>query len=418
MTITKVDAILLSYRLPEPLRLSYHGGERVVIKRDAMIIRVKTDKGFTGYAPGQASEKCKNIVDTLIGPFLVGKQLKDPDALRVLFRAKGSSDPYAGKVFAMCEIALWDALGRQHDLPVSELIGGRVRDRIKLYGSGGMYMPPEGYARESESVAEMGFRAYKMRPGMAPDTDVEAVRVIRDAVGPDVEIMVDAHTWWRMGNRSYQLPAVEMTAARMSEYDIYWLEEPVPPEDHDALLALKRQGIVPIASGEHENTDEGYFDLIDRECVDFVQQDIVCQGGYSSCQRVLGELSKTSLKFAFHSWGTLLEVMAAAQIGICWPEHLVEWLEYPCHRYSNNGVERKGMYPFDLASEILKAPLEVSGGDLVVPRSPGLGVEVDESVFDRYPWIPGPWSTFTLVDPPGSFAVTGDHTAKWGDDSK
>ncbi len=415
MRIKRVDAFLLSYPLPEPLQLSYYGGNRTILKRDAMLIRVETESGIVGHAPGQASEKAKQAIDKDVAPFLLGRVLADPDALRVQFL--GSSERAAGnaKFYSAVEVALYDALGKHRGVPVSELLGGRVRDRIRVYGSGGMYMPPEQYAAEARAIADLGFKAYKMRPGMGPEQDLEAVRQIREAVGPDVDIMVDAHTWWRMGNRSYDMETVSRLAEQLAEYDIYWLEEPVHPDDHSALRQLKEREIVAIASGEHEPSYEGFHDLISRQCADFVQADIVCQGGYTSAKRIFAMLEKEELRFAFHSWGTDLEVMAAAHLGICWPESVVEWLEFPCHRYPGHAEspQREGMYPFDLASEILKTRPVIENGDLVVSTAPGLGVEVDESVIQRYPWIPGPWSRFHLIDPPGSFAVTGDHTQKW-----
>ena len=115
------------------------------------------------------------------------------------------------------------------------------------------------------------------------------------------------------------------------------------------------------------------------------------------------------LRFAFHSWGTTLEVLAAAQFGVCWPADLVEWLEYPC--YANAG--RPGMYPFPLADEILKEPLDIVNGHLRVPDRPGLGIEIDERVVDEYPFVPGPWSYFEIKSPPETIAVTGDHSLKW-----
>jgi L-alanine-DL-glutamate epimerase-like enolase superfamily enzyme len=415
MKIARLDAILLSYRLPEPLRLTYFGGERVIYKRDAMLIRLETESGTVGYAPGQGSERAQQIIDRMIAPFLVGRTLADPDALRVQFHSLPVVNLTVSKMYSAVEVALYDALGKKRDLPVSELMGGRVRDHIRLYGSGGMYMPAAEYAAEAKSIAAQGFSAYKLRPGLGPEEDVEIVRQIRESVGPDVEIMVDAHTWWRMGNRSYSAETCEEVARKMAEYEIAWLEEPVPPDDHDALLALRQKGIVPVASGEHEQSEARFLDLIGRECVDFVQMDIVCQGGYGLARRLFAEIARHELKFAFHSWGTQLEVMAAAQVGICWPATVVEWLEYPCHRYQKDGVSRAGMYPFDLAWEILKTPLKVEDGELIVPALPGLGVEVDEAVIDRYPWIPGAWSSFTLIDPPGEWQVTSDHSLPWDD---
>jgi L-alanine-DL-glutamate epimerase-like enolase superfamily enzyme len=291
---------------------------------------------------------------------------------------------------------------------VSELIGGRVRDRIRLYGSAGMYMPAGAYAAEASAVEKLGFRAYKMRLGSGAEQDLEAVRQTRGAVGPDFELMVDAHTWWRMGDRSYSLESIESLARQMAAYDVAWLEEPLPPDDHAAYLAFREKEILPLASGEHEPSEASFLDLILSGAVDYVQMDVCCQGGYSLGRRLLAQVSNQNLRFAFHSWGTALEVVAAAHLGICWPETVVEWLEYPC--YSSPG--RAGMYPFPLAAEILSEPLQLDAGHLVVPRLAGLGVKVDESVVDRYPWIPGPWSHFRTDSPAETHGVSSDHSIR------
>src|ERR1044071_4889762 len=108
--------------------------------------------------------------------------------------------------------------------------------------------------------------------------------------------------------------------------------------------------------------------------------EVCCQGGCGLGRRLWAEIARMELRFAFHSWGTALEVVAAAHIGICWPETVVEWLEYPCY----STPEHQFMYPFPLAEEIVKQPLEIVNGNLVVPTGPGFGVEVDESVIERY----------------------------------
>jgi len=409
MRISSVRAFLLSYPFPEPLRLPFWGGERTIVKRDAMFVRVETANGLVGYAPAAASETAHETIQSVVAPFLEGRALADPDALRVLFMAGPGADPEVAKVYCAVEIALYDLAGKALGVPVSELLGGRVRDHIRLYGSAGMYMPPEGFAAEAVAIAQLGFRAYKMRPALGPEQDVEAVRLMRQATGPDFDLMVDAHSWWRMGDRSYSSTTVEQAARQMAAYHIAWLEEPLPPAAHADYAWLKEKDIVPLASGEHEPSEESYFHLMDSRAVDYVQMDICCQGGYPTGRRLLAEIARQGLRFAFHSWGTALEVIAAAHLGICWPDTVVEWLEYPC--YSAPG--RAGMYPFPLAAEILKQPLPVEAGDLLVSRAPGLGVEVDESVVDRYPWIPGPWSFFRTDSPPEIRAVMSDHSIPW-----
>lgn len=411
LKITRVQSFLLSYPFEAPIKLSYHGGERTIMKRDAMLIRVETEKGLVGYAPGQGSERAKNAIDDVIAPFLTGRNLGDVDALRVLFLKCPGVDEYVAKMYCSVEIALLDIVGKAKGLPVSELVGGRVRDRIRLYGSAGMYMPPEKYAEEAAAIAGLGFRAYKMRPALGPDEDIRTVKLMREATGGTFDLMIDAHTWWRMGDKNYSRETVERMAEQLAEYEIAWLEEPMPPDDHEAYRKLKEANYVPLASGEHEPSEQRFLDLILNEAVDYVQMDVVCQGGFPIVRRILPEIANAGLKFAFHSWGTALEVVAAAQIGICWPETVVEWLEFPCY----STTTRAGMYPFPIAAEILKDALQIDMGDLIVSRASGLGVEVDESVIERYPWIPGPWSSFTLESPQGTWNVTGDHAVRWAD---
>src|SRR4051812_10722072 len=203
MRITSVRSFLMSYPLPHPVKIGFLGGERTIVKRDAMLIRVTTDNGLVGYAPGPGSEIAHQAIERVIGPFLVDRVLADPDALRVQFFDLPGSDQEMRKTYCVVEVALYDLAAKAQGVPLSELLGGRVRNDIRLYGSAGMYMDPVGYAEEAAAVASLGFKAYKMRPGRGPEQDVETVRLMRKAVGPDMDLMVDAHTWWRMGDRSY-----------------------------------------------------------------------------------------------------------------------------------------------------------------------------------------------------------------------
>jgi L-alanine-DL-glutamate epimerase-like enolase superfamily enzyme len=408
--LLRVQPFLMSFPFPEPIRLPFYGGERTIVKRDAMLIRVETSTGMVGHAPGPGSERVFTAIRDVVAPFLEGVTLADPDALRIRFGSgPGKGDRDLMRAYGAVEVALWDIYAKSFSVPISEVVGGRVRERIKLYGSAGMYQPPEKFAEEAAAIASLGFRAYKMRPALGPDEDIRTVELMRKAVGANVDLMIDAHAWWRMGDRSYSPETVARVAEAMAEFDPLWLEEPLPPADHAAYADLRAQEFVPLAGGEHEPDEDGFIDLIDSDCVDYVQMDVVCQGGFAMAKRLFHRIAHRQLRFAFHAWGTDLELLAAAQLGICWPDTVVEWLEYPC--YTDNG--KPGMYPFPLATDILKHPLQIERGELIVPREPGFGIEVNEAVIEKYPWIPGPWSFFRLDSPAQTLAVVGDHSIPW-----
>lgn len=403
MKITNVEGILMSYPMPEKIELPFWGGIRSILKRDAMLIRVKTDTGLIGYAPGPAFERAKHEIDTIVKTFLVGK---DPLQWKSF---NFNASPEVEKTYYAVEVALLDLVGKYEGCSISELMGGRVRPKIKLYGSAGMYMPPEKYAEEAYAIQQMGFSAYKMRPGLGPTEDLRTVELMRKATDPDMKLMVDAHTWWRMGDKSYSPQMIHDLARSMKLHNPYWLEEPLPPEDHEAYAELKGKGYVVVATGEHEQELQGFEDLATRNACDFLQMDVCCQGGFEMGLKVFDLARDHNMKFAFHSWGTTLEVLAAAQLGVCRGESVVEWLEYPC--YSSPG--KTGMYPFPLSDEILKEPLAIEKGYLTLPEGHGLGIEINEEVIHRYPFIPGPWSFFHQTSPKQTIAVTGDHSVKW-----
>ena len=157
-----------------------------------------------------------------------------------------------------------------------------------------------------------------MRSGIGPEKDLETVRRMREAVGPDFDLMVDAHTWWRMGDRNYVQSTIDNLAEELAAHNVAWLEDPLPPTDHEGYRRLKDLDLIPVAAGVHEPDEPGYLDLLDG--VDYLQMDIVSQGGYPTARRFLTEIHRAGLKFGFHSWGTALEVIAAAHFGICLPD--------------------------------------------------------------------------------------------------
>ena len=367
MKITSVEAYLLSCPSPDDK----------IPKRDAMLVRISTDAGLFGYAPAPPNPAAKQIIDLLIAPFLTGCTIGDPDALRILFQQGPGNDAEAGRVYSAVEIALYDLVGKERHLPISELVGGRVRDRIRLYASGTHGYGPAGASAGPEAVRarDLGFTAYKVRLGGGPEAAAAAIRNVGEAAGPDLDLMATAF------GCGYSKDAATTLAREVSALRLRWLEDPLPAGDHQAYARLRELGLVPLASGSQEPNELRFLDLIDTAAVDYVQMDLVRQGGYATARRLFPDIARAGLRFAFSTAasnqpGTALDLIAAAHLGVCWPESMVRWLEYPLDSLF-----------FPPASEILKQPLAMERGHLMVPRGPGLGVDVDESVIWRYPWV-------------------------------
>ena len=265
-------------------------------------------------------------------------------------------------------------------------------------GSTGVPLSAEAHVAEALLCArELGLTAYKMRLTGDLADDVAAIQAVRNFASADLDIMLDA------GGR-YSGASAEALAKKLKSCAIRWLENPF--EGHQALLELKQLALIPLAAGRREPNELRYMDLIDTRAVDYVQMDLVAQGGYATARRLFPDIARAGLRFAFR-WISARRSNwpQRRNLGACWPESMVRWLEYPLYLTGT----RKFLYPFPLAAEILKHPLPVERGSLVVPNGPGLGVDIDESVIWRYPWSAGPWSYFNLDSPAATWALTADN---------
>ncbi len=407
MKISDLKAVLLSCPMPEPVELPFHGGKRTIFKRDALYLKVSAGNDLVGFSPGAASEATVNLVNGNLRELLVGREVGDPSGFvaEVCDRVGSTAFAAAGAV----EVALFDLWGKAEGCSVTEFLGGRKQDTVRCYGSAGMYQPAEQYAAEAAAVCEAGYTAYKYRPALGPDEDVRTVQLMREALGLEVGICMDAHAWWRMGNHSYGAITTEEVARAVADLGVTWLEEPLPVEDRSAYAALRAKKIVPIAAGEHEHDVEGFRKLVDGGCVDFAQADVSHHGGFSGITEILRNCQRKQVAFAFHNWGTALETVVDALVGSCFPRETAAWLEYPEYAHRDSRV----MYPFPLSDELVPdAPTPVNG-ELPLPNGSGLGVTVDEAMVDKYPYRPGPWSIFELESPPTKLALSGDHALPW-----
>ena len=411
MIIKSIEPHLLSCPLPEPVIFRFYGGQRTIYKRDAMVVRIETQDGAVGYAPGPASEDAVRKIEKEIAPHLLGQKLVDPSHF-----VEDMLDKYGDTIWSTAgavEVALYDLWGKANQCSVTDFFGGRKQESVSCYGSAGMYQTAEKYAEEAAAVCELGFEAYKYRPALGPAEDLRTVELMREAVTSEVGLCLDAHAWWRMGDSSYSPAIVEFLAEAIAMHDITWLEEPLPVEDRDAYAKIKSLGYVDIAAGEHEKDFLGFRSLLGRDCVDIVQADVSHHGGFSGISKIIDLCERRFATFAFHNWGTALETVVDALIGSCFPRQTARWLEYPQYAHRDKRV----MYPFPLSDELVPEAPVPAGGELPLPDGYGLGLEINEAVFSEYAYQKGPWSKFEIDSPKSTQYLSGDHAQTWADES-
>jgi L-alanine-DL-glutamate epimerase-like enolase superfamily enzyme len=339
-----------------------------------VIVRVFTDEGLCGhgeaFAYGAPLAVC-NVIDESLTPLLLGQNALRIDALCDLMHR--STMTYGRRGLAMfaisgIEIALWDLLGKARGAPVHELLGGAVRPRLTAYASLLRYDSPGEVARVCRHFVAQGFRMLKLH-----QTDVESVRAAREAVGDRVELMLDTNCPWTPNE------AIVMARA-LGPYRLFWLEEPVwPPEDYRGLAEVARSTETPIALGENESTVFGFREIIERRAAQILQPSVTKVGGISEMRKITALAQAANLPVAPHSFyfgpGLAATLHLAATLGGAMP------IEFPTGRHE---------------VPLLARPIAARDGLVDVPTGPGLGVEINEEVIQRYPYSPATAKPFVL----------------------
>ena len=402
MRITDITVHTLSSPIDPPQERSFYGGRRRLRKRDFVLAVIETADGAVGYAPaaatssamrehfeGTSHDDLADLLETRVADALAGIAVDDPATLAEVVTSLDLPTKLASEATGVLDVAYHDIWGKEVGAPVYDLLtdDGIDPDPLDLYASAGMYMEPEGYADQAVALQKMGFSAYKYRPGLGPEKDKRTIRLIHEAVGEDMDIMIDAHTWWKLGERSYGFDDIVALLDVFAEYDPFWIEEPVEPMDYDAYERLAARTDLPLAAGESEESVEGLSRLADTG-IEYLQGDVRHHAGFTGCWECIEYcVAREDVAFVPHNFGTDLGLVANGHLVAASPENVR--LERPVF---GDGVE--AMYPFPLAEDVVSADLDVANGQLVLPNEPGLGVEIDESVIEEYPYIEGAWTEF------------------------
>ncbi len=337
------------------------------------LVQVSTDAGITGFGSCYTSGKLIEGAMQLLWPMLVGESAVEPERVTEKLRASSFWQGRGGAVehaISGIDIALWDIMGKACNQPVSRLLGGNYRNRIKPYGSI-LFDEPDALKRTLQSTLERGFSAIKLgwRPFGRRDRkfDELLVRTAREAVGDDVELMVDAggsEQFWPHG-----VKWARETAKMLADYQIVWFEEALPPDDLQGYIELTRVSAVPIAAGEVLTRRQSFLPWLGNRAVDIIQPDCTKNGGLSESRRIAWMAYDHNIQMVPHGWNTAVGLAADLQLSAAMP--VARYVEYltPCAYIEDLTVD-----PFRLDDE----------GYLQIPDRPGLGIEIDPDKLSKY----------------------------------
>lgn len=374
LKITNLETILLSYRYREDELWKWSGG--VTLQRNAVLVRIETNVGIQGV--GEIGESAflprsvKEIVEERFKPLLLRE---DPVNIEKLWQKMYVRSAHWGRkgvvipIISGIDIALWDILGKWLKKPVYELLGGAYRKKIRVYASAGMSKPLNELIEEAKQYVDEGYLALKIRIGHEdPREDVELVRGLREALGDRVDIMVDAGQCYV--DFPWDFNVALRVAREMEKCKVFWLEEPLHPDDVQGYRRLASLVDVPIAAGENEFTRFGFRDLIISEAVDILQPDVTRSGGISECKKIAALASAFHMRCAPHIFGSGVGFMANMHFIASTPNAFV--MEYD--RTSN-----------PLRDELVGEQPRFSEGYIYLPEKIcGLGVRLTDEIIEKF----------------------------------
>ena len=355
-----------------------------------VIVRIRSDDGVEGYGEGTIPHKARAVVGAIedFAEYLSGKDDSQIERhWQVLFRNSfHRGGVIQSTALSAIDQALWDIAGKRAGLPVWQLLGGAVRDRIWVY-SHPLGQNKDQVVERSLALKEEGYSALKLQVSGSPEPvrdaravaqTFETVAAVRDAVGPDVALMVDAH--------GKQTPHVALEIARALEpLDLLFFEEPVPPRNVDTLLAVARSCSIPLATGEREYNRWDFRPIIEQQAVAVLQPDLGHAGGISETRRIAAAAETYFMQVAPHNPRGPIVTLASLHIAACTPNFL---------------IQETAIQPQDaeIWSEMLVEHVRAEGGYFSLPGAPGLGINFDESLAKRYPFKPRDVRHPTLAD--------------------
>ena len=350
--------------------------------RELVFVELITDSGVIGVGEVRMVNKTTTLlgcIEELAPRYVIGADPFDVERLswNILRADYGRPEEITQSALAAFEVASWDIIGQTLGVPIWKLLGGRVRDRVPAYANGWYQSDrdPKAIGRFARKVIERGYRALKLDPFGSASAEIskadcrvaiEVVAAVRDAVGPDVHIMVEMH------GRFTPSTAIRV-AALLEPYDPEWIEEPVLPENPKALARVRAATDLPIAAGERAHTPEDIRPFIEESLLDVVQVDLTHYGGLLAMKRLAGWADAYSLLMAPHNVCGPVGTMANLHFAVSTPNYKV--------------LEHFNDFADPWVQDLVDHPptVDVADGCFAVPERPGLGLRLRHEVCAKHP---------------------------------
>ena len=380
MKITKITPYLIS--APSPFLPTADDSNRRRHNREYLFVEVNTDEGVTGWGEVTCTrDQANRAVASLIRHTSDILEGDDPKNIEKIWHKVFRHFTYMGSrgattnVISGIDIALWDIRGKVLGVPVYELLGGTVRDAVDVYCHPEDGATPESLAQHCKAIVETGQKSIKTDPWHPHHSDevdgymsgrlsdeaenlgVERIAAAREAVGPDIEILIDNHA-------RFDVPTAIRLAKALEPYDIFWFEEPVGVESNTALKQVRDATNVPICVGERIHTRWEFVPILEQGLADFIMPDITWTGGISELKKICTQAESYYIPVSPHDASGPINVISGAQVMITVPN---------CYRVETS---RADLHAYDVLMDV---PLDIRGDKIHLdPDRPGIGIEMDK----------------------------------------
>lgn len=366
MIIERIETYIVEQQLETPFYFSQWEYD----SRQVCLVKVITKDGLYGWGEGYGPAGVVKAGIEFLTPQVINENPLHVEAIWQKMYRRSLDYARRGVLVAAIsaiDIALWDIRGKMLNQPVSVLLGGQRRNRVKVYATGlyfseGEHLPAR-LAEEAQTYVSQGFTAIKMKVGLGIKQDIDNIRTVRHAIGSEIELMIDS-------NHAYSRREALTLARQAEQFDIAFFEEPLSPEDYEGYRELRQRTDIPIAGGECEYLCAGFRHLLVDPCVDIVQPDICAAGGLTEVKRIVVLANTFHTQVIPHCWGTGIAFSAGL--------HLVSTLDVvPGRLFMPEPMLEMDRSENPLRDQLTTPLFKVSDGKVDVPTAPGLGIDVD-----------------------------------------